>query len=264
MEAAKTCLLVVDVQPEFWSDCVHVSKDFPEFPAKCARALSACRAAGALVVHVRADYSEERSPWLAQFALLNPGKQVANCEAGEVKWEAFATPMAGEPLVRKASWNASTDTALVAFLRAARVEAVLVLGLITSVCVQHSAFGVFEAGFRVSLVQDACADRGRERHDAAVMLYGNYMYGLLRVADIEDAAVLQPVRAATRSSSSSASVVAPAPAAANDGTAVLSPVVLTAENLQALADARAAQIATFPGIICTQAVPTGSGFPYVL
>jgi hypothetical protein len=61
----------------------------------------------------------------------------------------------------------------------------LVCGLITSVCVQHSAFGIFEAGFRTILVTDACADRGKPRHDAALALYGDYMYELQTVASVE-------------------------------------------------------------------------------
>jgi len=62
---------------------------------------------------------------------------------------------------------------------------VLVCGLITSVCVQHSAFGVFEAGYRTILVTDACADRGKERHNAALALYGDYMYELRTVKSVQ-------------------------------------------------------------------------------
>jgi nicotinamidase-related amidase len=53
-------------------------------------------------------------------------------------------------MVIKPSWNATTDTALVPFLRAAGVDTVLVAGLITSVCVQHSAFGCFEVAMVVA------------------------------------------------------------------------------------------------------------------
>ena len=52
-------------------------------------------------------------------------------------------------------------------------------------CVQHSAFGVFEAGYRTILVTDACADRGRERHEAALALYGDYMYELRSVESLK-------------------------------------------------------------------------------
>jgi Amidases related to nicotinamidase len=71
-------------------------------------------------------------------------------------------------------------------LRASAIDTVLVCGLITSVCVQHSAFGVFEAGYRTLLVQDACADRGRARHEAALALYGGYMYELITSVELSD------------------------------------------------------------------------------
>jgi maleamate amidohydrolase len=72
-------------------------------------------------------------------------------------------------------------------LRVSGIDTVLVCGLITSVCVQHSAFGVFEAGYRPSLlVEDSCGDRGRARHEAALALYGGYMYELISSKDLAD------------------------------------------------------------------------------
>jgi len=71
-------------------------------------------------------------------------------------------------------------------LRASAIDTVLVCGLITSVCVQHSAFGVFEAGYRTLLVEDACGDRGRARHEAALALYGGYMYELITSEELAD------------------------------------------------------------------------------
>jgi hypothetical protein len=60
-------------------------------------------------------------------------------------------------------------------------------GLITSVCVQHSAFGVFEAGYRTKLVKDACGDRGasRSRHEPALSLYSDDMYELRTMDSLE-------------------------------------------------------------------------------
>jgi hypothetical protein len=52
--------------------------------------------------------------------------------------------------------------------------------------VQHSAFGVFEVGYRTILVTDACADRGMERHKASLALYGNYMCEMRTVSSFDD------------------------------------------------------------------------------
>ena len=72
------------------------------------------------------------------------------------------------------------------WLRGSGIDTVLVCGLITSVCVQHSAFSIFEAGFRTLLVTDACGDRGKARHEAALALYGDYMYELVTADDLAD------------------------------------------------------------------------------
>lgn len=98
------------------------------------------------------------------------------------RWEDFATPVEGELVLAKTSWSSTSGgTGLLDILENDGIESVVVCGLITSVCVQHSAFGVFEAGYRTILVMDACADRGLERHEAALALYGDYMYELRTV-----------------------------------------------------------------------------------
>jgi hypothetical protein len=115
----------------------------------------------------------------------NLGEVPCDPTSPEFTWEDFATPQGGEVIIAKSSWSSTSNTALMDILRVAGIETVLVCGLITSVCVQHSAFGIFEAGYRTLLVTDACADRGRARHDAALALYGDYMYELITSDDLE-------------------------------------------------------------------------------
>jgi nicotinamidase-related amidase len=195
LHAETTALLVVDVQPEYWSSCPSVRKDFPDFPDHLKRTVDICRERRAKIIWVRADYRRTHSPWLVQFERLRgktPGFMVeapCNRDSGDstTHWEDFATPQGGEVIIPKTSWSSTSDTALTEVLRVSGVDTVLVCGLITSVCVQHSAFGVFEAGFRTLLVTDACADRGRARHEAALTLYGDYMYELVTSHDLQHA-----------------------------------------------------------------------------
>jgi len=185
IDPLRSVLLVVDVQSEYWSKCNPVREDFPEFPRNCDTAIRICRSKGVEIIFVRADYVAEQSPWLGQFRRLNYG---VNCKVepkfvagvNDTEWELFAVPNDGEFVVVKPSWDASDpSTGLSDYLKARSITNVLLLGLITSVCVQHSAFGLFNRGFRVLVIADACADRGRARHDAALSLYGNYMYDIL-------------------------------------------------------------------------------------
>jgi hypothetical protein len=53
---------------------------------------------------------------------------------------------------------------------------------------------------RCILVTDACADRGRARHDAALALYGDYMYELMTTQQVEeDLQAAKPFTIATSS-----------------------------------------------------------------
>mmetsp|Transcript_39713 Transcript_39713/g.58321 ORF Transcript_39713/g.58321 Transcript_39713/m.58321 type:complete len:323 (-) Transcript_39713:260-1228(-) len=191
--AETTALLVVDVQPEYWSDCPAVRKDFPSFPKKLRETVEICRERRAKIIWVRADYRFSHSPWLVQFERIHKGKTADSmtevpCDptSKNFAWEEFATPQGGDSIIAKKSWSSTSDTALMNVLRGSGIDTVLLCGLITSVCVQHSAFGIFEAGYRTLVVTDACADRGKARHDAALALYGDYMYELVTADDLHE------------------------------------------------------------------------------
>jgi nicotinamidase-related amidase len=217
LEPEKTALLIVDVQPEYWSQCDAVRQDFPTFPERMAATIATARAAGvARILWVRADYRYSHSPWLKQFARIH-GKNKKNfrtevpCEnlenPSEFDWEPFATPNVHSPheiILPKTSWSSTSNTRLMEILETSNIDTVLVCGLITSVCVQHSAFGVFEAGYRTLLVHDACADRGRARHDAALALYADYMYTTVSSTDLPQ--LWSPVTSTTRHAVSNTAV----------------------------------------------------------
>jgi len=177
-------LLIIDVQPEYWSECPAVRQDFPEFPDRISSLIKHCRAQQTKCIWVRADYSFDKSPWLQQFARLHQGR-IPPVVTPNSKWEDFAEPLPHEFVMTKTSWSSTSHTDLLSVLKESGIDTVLVCGLITSVCVQHSAFGIFEAGFRTILVTDACADRGRARHEAALALYGDYMYELHTVGSVQ-------------------------------------------------------------------------------
>ena len=194
LSSETTALLVVDVQPEYWSNCPSVQEDFPNFPQNLRRTIDVCRQRKMKIIWIRANYRHEHSPWLEQFGRMR--NKVSRRDtmievpyepnSPDFGWEDFATPVGDEVIIPKLSWSSTSKTNLINQLKEDGIESVLVCGLITSACVQHSAFGIFEAGFRTLLVEDACADRGRARHDAAIFLYGNYMYEVTQTETLED------------------------------------------------------------------------------
>jgi maleamate amidohydrolase len=176
-------LMLVDIQPVYWSLAPEVQAAFPAFPANVSHLLASARGAGSHIIHVKASYSYDTCPWLKNFQRLNPGRRMYEIDPSEV--EEFAQPREGETIVDKDTFGAFIHAPdLAVRLREAGVNTIVFAGLITSVCVQHSVFGAFNAGFRVVVAHDACGDRSRARHEAALMLYGNYMYDVASTGEL--------------------------------------------------------------------------------
>ena len=144
------------------------------------------------VVFVRADYTTEKSKLLPEFLALHgdtkqiPDKRLAQQQ--EPEWEPFAIPLPNEVVIEKSNWNVTTDRKNrhqnIQRWRSMGIDTVVMCGLITSACVQHSAYGLFEQGFKIVVISDACADRGRERHENCLKLYAGYMYRTKTVDEI--------------------------------------------------------------------------------
>jgi nicotinamidase-related amidase len=100
INAETTALLVVDVQPEYWSSCPAVRRDFPDFEENLSLTLQIARRRRCKIIWVRADYRKEKSPWLAQFHRLKNGSNRPDtlvevpCDPLDQNfgWEDFATP----------------------------------------------------------------------------------------------------------------------------------------------------------------------------
>jgi nicotinamidase-related amidase len=179
------------MQPEWYSQS-HVSKLFPKLPETIGSLLNVCRSVKNIeVIHIRASYSkhndninnEDWSKWIDHFEELNPEKQCTGVDGSE-SVEPFAKEIEGEKLFLKPTFDAFNGTELQTYLKARHVERTFIAGLITSVCVQATACSAFCRGYNVSLIEDCCGDRSLERHQAALMLYENYMYKVLSSEDV--------------------------------------------------------------------------------
>jgi hypothetical protein len=91
MSTETTALLVVDVQPEYWTNCPAARQDFPEFPSRLASTIETCQQRNTKIIWVRADYRYSRSPWLIQFERIHKGSDIPAllpCDPiKECKWE---------------------------------------------------------------------------------------------------------------------------------------------------------------------------------
>jgi nicotinamidase-related amidase len=179
-------LLLIDLQPEWYSQNPVISKLFPNLGENVKTLLQVCRNCKIEIVHVRALYSKENnSKWMSEFMRLNPEKGNPEID-GTYEVEEFAKEIDNEMLILKSCYDGFSDTSLHAHLQKKNITRVLCAGLITSACVQHTAHGAFSRGYRVDLIEDCCADRNMERHKAALLLYGNYMYTVMNVKKLAE------------------------------------------------------------------------------
>ena len=177
----RTALLVIDCQ-SIYTDTVDTGA-FPRLVPSIKAVLAAARASDGrcLIVHVRAAYSVEEDEWYTKFCANRPEKPRRVVPTDVPAW-AEAQEGENELVAIKRHFSAfDTPTAgLLEVLRRQGVSHLLCCGLLTSVCVHHTAIGAHQRGFAVSVVADACADLSRLRHEAVLELYGDrYIYDVL-------------------------------------------------------------------------------------
>ena len=138
---ARTALIPIDMQRGFDLDPARTNN--PAIEANGLQLLSAWRAAGLPLIHVRHDSVKPGSP----FAPGLPGNALRPGYA----------PQGAEPLVTKTVNAAFLGTDLDLRLRRLGVERVLLFGLTTDMCVSTTARVAANLGYRALVVGDATA-----------------------------------------------------------------------------------------------------------
>lgn len=138
----RTALVVIDVQKGFdepyWGE-----RNNPDAEDNIARLLTAWRAAGRPVFHIKHNSRSPRSPLHPS----NPGNGFKD----------LAAPWAGEPTFGKDVNSAFIGTDLEARLREIGVCEIIVVGLTTPHCISTSVRMAANLGFATRVVSDATA-----------------------------------------------------------------------------------------------------------
>jgi nicotinamidase-related amidase len=142
-------LVIVDIQNDYFPGGLHPLVGPEAAAANAGRLLAAFRQSGEPVLHIQHVWDAED----AEF--MRPGTK-------GVEIHESVTPAAGEPVIQKAHPNSFLATPLEAELRARDVEHVVVIGMMTSMCVDATVRAAVDLGFEVTVAHDACATRDLE------------------------------------------------------------------------------------------------------
>ena len=77
--------------------------------------------------------------------------------------------------IRKRHYDAFHDTDLDGYLRAKKIEHLLIMGVSTDICVLHTVSGAFHRYYRTTVIEDMCLSIDHERHNEAIsFMHRNY------------------------------------------------------------------------------------------
>jgi nicotinamidase-related amidase len=179
-----TALLIIDLQNDYfpsWPGARWPLAGTEAAAACAARLLAAFRAQGRPVVHVRHANASPEAPF---FVEGSPGADI----------HASVAPRAGEPVIAKRFANCFRDTPLQAQLTAMGVDALMIAGAMSHMCIDAGTRAAADLGYACTVVHDACATRDQQfdgRSVPAAQVHTAFMAALAfayaRVSDCDTA-----------------------------------------------------------------------------
>jgi len=181
MRPEKSALLVINFldYADFFVE-IAVDKGIPETDAKellscfdqeaeraadnAGKLLRACRDKGFEIFHIRPEANVDRR---VRLVLPSSDEAVATYEA--------LSPRKGELVLSETRGDAFTDTRLDYVLRNMNIDSLITCGLTTDQDVMLSTTKAVDLGYRVVLVEDACATFAQETHSAFIKWFKTFV-----------------------------------------------------------------------------------------
>jgi nicotinamidase-related amidase len=117
--------------------------------------LASAREAKVSVIHIQHLADDERATFFV------PGTFGAEINL-------LVTPIAGEPVIIKHEPNSFLNTTLKETLDAAEIDSLVVVGMMSSMCVDATVRAAMDFGYPVTVVHDACAAPDFEFEDTNI------------------------------------------------------------------------------------------------
>lgn len=186
IDPARTALIIIDMQRDFLEPGgfgAALGNDVALLAAAvgpCRAMLDAARAAGLLVIHTREGHRPDLSDappakvmrGAPSLRIGDPGPMGRILIRGEPGHGIIPSlaPIDGEPVIDKPGKGAFYATELEPMLRHRGIDALLVAGVTTEVCVHTTIREANDRGFRCVALADACASYFPEFHAAALAM----------------------------------------------------------------------------------------------
>lgn len=186
-DPARTALMLIDMQRDFIEEGgfgQSLGNDVRLLKAAiapCQAVLAAARAQGMLVIHTREGHRPDMSdafpakvdrgaPKLRIGDQGPMGRILIRGEPGHEIIPALS-PIAGEPIIDKPGKGAFYATDLELLLRKRNIEALIVCGVTTEVCVHTTVREANDRGFRCLIPGDCCASYHPEFHAVSLRMF---------------------------------------------------------------------------------------------
>jgi ureidoacrylate peracid hydrolase len=181
IEPGRTALLLIDLQKGEYNDrVVKAEPQHAYFWDRLARTvipngqklLAACRGAGVEVLFTVVEcYTLDGRDRSLDY-------KVSGIFFAKGSWEAQVfdelKPLPNEIVIPKMSSSVFVSTNIDYVLRNLGIEYLMVMGLLTDQCVESAVRDACDAGYLVTLIEDACATKTQERHDATLRAIKGY------------------------------------------------------------------------------------------
>jgi nicotinamidase-related amidase len=145
---ADTALIIIDIQNDYFPGGSMELEGAEAAGAKAHSALSAFRDKNLPVIHVR-------------HLSVRPGSTFFIPGTAGADIHACVTPRAGEAVIEKNFPNSFRNTDLKTILEKDNIKNLVVAGMMTHMCVDATVRHAADAGYKITLLGDACATRAQ-------------------------------------------------------------------------------------------------------
>ena len=140
----KRALLLIDIQDFYFPGGRSALVDPGKAAANAASLLDSFRKSGDLVIHVRHN--------------SDPGGKISD----------IVKPADGERIFTKDAVNCFVNTGLTEYLKSNSIEALVICGMQTHMCVEAAVRAGTDLGYKCTLIHDACATRDLKFGDRTI------------------------------------------------------------------------------------------------